>query len=405
MKWGLVVLLAGTMFAETAEEAKRRVRAVMNVPGFVALWDFVARDPGDGRFAARTAPGEKHDFRLDAINYVREYWGVGRAASYADFPLLGRGPFGQAVQFRAETDPTFRPVLLVPRERLHDSGLDVKGPGRSVSMVIWMIRQGGRHAIAGIWHEGTDLKHGGTEAKRVEPGMRQYALFAGLAANNGASAAHVSENGKSSFGDKYARNISVTPDLIPVAGEDLDSAWSAVGMVYDNRRRTVTSYLNGKANDYWIEEPEKHPFFQWPAKAWKMADGGYKPPEGKARKRRVLSDDGTLRVVLEEYEFTKVRATYEKGQRVAVKRELAALRVNPFWFGHDLYSPASMAEGGPFTIGRVIHTERNPVGPGYIGGVAVYGNALSSSEMRKLGRVGMKRVKGKWVPAPILSPG
>ncbi len=405
MRLGLVLALAGAAFAETSEEARRRLRTVMNVPGFVALWDFVARDPADGRFVARTAPGEKHDFRLDAINYVREYWGVGRAASYEDFPLLGRGPFGQAVQFRSEKDATFRPVLLVPRARLHDSGLDVKGPGRSVSMVVWMARQGGNHAIAGIWHEGTDLAHAGDQAKRVEPGMRQYALFAGLAANNGASAAHVSENGRSSFGDKYARNLSVTPDLIPVAGEDPDSAWSVVGMVYDNRRRTVTSYLNGEAKDYWIEDPEKHPFFQWPAKAWGRAGGGYAPPEGKPRKRRVLTDDGARRVVLEEYEFTKVRATYEKGRREAVKRELAALRVNPFWFGHDLYAPATPEQGGPFTIGRVIHTGRNPGVPGYIGGVAVYGRALSSQEMRKLGRVGMKRLKGKWVAAPIVSPG
>jgi len=292
-------------------------------------------------------------------------------------------------------------VLLVPRERLHDSGLDVKGPGRSVSMVVWMSWRSGNHAIAGIWHEGTDLAYKGELAKRVEPGMRQYALFAGLAANSGAVAAHVSENGRNSFGDKYARNISVTPDRIPTAGDDPDAAWCTAGMVYDNRRRTVTSYLNGEAKDYWIEEPEKHPFFQWPAKAWGRADGSYAPPEGKPRKRRVLFNDGARRVVLEEYEFTKVRATYEKGQREPVQRQLAALRVNPFWFGHDLYAPARLAEGGPFTIGRVIHSGRNPGIAAYIGGVAVYGRALSTPEMRKLARVGMKRRNRKWMAAPL----
>jgi hypothetical protein len=413
-----------------AGEAGRRVREVRQVPGFVALWDFVARDPADGRFAAHTAPGERHDFRLDAINYVREYWGAGRAATYADFPLLGRGPFGQAIELRNEPDASFRPVLLVPRARMHDSGLDAKGPGRAVSMVAWIIRREGNHAIAGIWHEGTDLDHMPDQAKRVEPGMRQYALFAGLAANNGAAAAHVSENGRSSFGDRYARNLSVTPELIPTApagadGTALDEAWSVVGFSYDNRRRRVTSYLNGKASAYWIENPQAHPFYQWPAKAWLQAQlrkqpglqegedpafpAGqlYEPPEDRVLKRRVLSDDADQRVELVEYEFTKVRVTYPKrGGRPgpAAKRELVALRANPFWFGHDLYSPATPAAGGPFTIGRVIHTSRSVGFTGYIGGVAVYSRALTSAEMEKLSKVGIGRVGGKWVPAPLGAP-
>lgn len=395
------------------------------MPGFAALWDFVERDPADGRFVAHTAD-QRRGFHLDAVNYVRDYWGLGRTASYEDFPLLGRGPFGEAVQLRPEADSTFRPVLVVPRARLHDTALDVKGPGRSVSMVAWIIRQSGFHAIAGIWHEGTDLKHADGEAKRVEPGMRQYALFAGLAANNGASAAHVSENGRSSFGDKYARNLSVTPDLIPTAaaeatGEELDKAWSTVGFVYDNSRGTVTSYLNGVAKDFWIEHPEKHPFYQWPARAWQQAqwrkqpgvqegedpsfpqDQLYEPPEKRVLKRTLISEDAQARIVIEEYEFTKVRVTYRKPDREVIRKELAALRANPFWFGHDLYAPASADNGGPFTIGRVIHMGRSVGFTGYIGGVAVYSRALTKAQMLKLARVGMKRIGGRWTPAPVMA--
>ncbi len=414
--------------AGDAGEARRRVRAVASVPGFVALWDFVARDPHDGRFTAHTAPGVTHDLRLDAMNYVREYWGQGRPAAYADFPLLGRGPFGQAVRFLDESDPSFRPLLLVPRPRMHDSGLDAKGPHRSVSMVVWLIRQGGNHAIAGIWHEGTDLEHAAGRAARVEPGMRQYALFAGLAANNGASAAHVSENGRNSFGDKYARNLSVTRDLIPTvpasaSGPQLDEAWSVVGFSYDNRRHTVTSYLNGHAPGYWIANPQTHPFYQWPARAWLQAqlraqpglqegedpafpaDQLYQPPEKKTLRRTLLSEDGLRRVELHEFEFTKVRVTFPKrGGRLdpaAVTRELAELRANPFWFGHDLYAPPSAAAGGPFTIGRVIHSGRSPGFSGFLGGVAVYSRALSAAEMLKLSRVAATRARGRWVPAPV----
>jgi hypothetical protein len=424
----LVVAVATGAAADERAEADRRVQAVSRVPGFVALWDFVTRDPVDGRFSAVTAPQEKHDFRLDAMNYVREYWGVGREATYADFPLLGRGPFGQAIQIRAETESDFRPLLLAPRSRIHNSGLDVKGPGRSVSMVVWLIRQGGNHAIAGIWHEGTDLRHVANQARRVESGKRQYALFAGLAANNGASAAHVSENGRSSFGDRYARNLSVTPELIPsvaetATGRELDEAWSTVGFVYDNRAGTVTSYLNGVATDYWIDNPEAHPFYQWPAKAWRQAqlrkqpgvqegedvtfpqDQLYMPPEDKPRKRHLVCDDAAERVELQEFAFTRVRVTWRKQGGKIVRseplRQLVALRVNPFWFGHDLYTPATEADGGPFTIGRVIHTGRNVGFVGYLGGVAVFGRALTNNEMRRLSRVASRRVHGKWIPAPL----
>lgn len=282
-------------------------------------------------------------------------------------------------------------------------------------MVVWLVREGSNHAIAGIWHEGTDLKSISASVQRVETGKRQYALFAGLAANNGASAAHVSENGGASFGDKYARNLSTTSELIPTIpadspAEEIDRAWSVVAFSFDNARNTVTSYLNGKATDYWIEEPEQHPFFQWPARAWLQAELGrqpgmqqgedaqfppnqhYTPPERKPRKVELVKQSTEERIELHHYEFTRVRTTLGKDQRGrfrrVLRRELAALRVNPFWFGHDLYHPRTPQEGGPFTIGEVVHTSRSQGFMGYLGGVAVFDRPLSARQMARLAAIG-----------------
>jgi hypothetical protein len=392
-------------------EYARRVETVRGMPGFVALWDFVRRDPATGKFTAHQPDGTTHDFRLEPMNYVLDYWGQGRAATQDDFPLLGRGPFAQAVQIRKEIDDTFRPCLVVPRARLHGTGLDVKGPRRSVSMVAWVIRESGNHAVAGIWHEGTDIASSKGAVTRVEPGRRQYCIFAGLGAKSGASAVHVSENGAKSFGDKYARNLAVTPELIPTAPADapsevLDAAWSAVGFVFDNAADTVTAYLNGQATEFWIEDPMNHNFFKWPARGWIQAqwrgqsgiqegvdpdypaDQFYTPPEGEPSKRDVVSEAGDERVELHHFPFTRVRVTLGRDAsgefREVKKRELAALKANPFWFPHDLYNPERAEDGGPFTIGRVIHVGRSVGFTGYIGGVAVFDSVLSPEQMAQL---------------------
>lgn len=386
----LFYLLALPAAAQMTYEQK--VDLVRRTPGFVALWDFVKKAP-DGRFAAHQAQGERHDLALDAVNYVRDFWNEGPAATYADFPLLAEGPFGQSVQFRHETNPNFRPVLLVRRERMHDSGLDAKGKGRSVSMAIWVRRESGGHALGGIWHEGTDLSANSKQAARVEPGKRQYAIFAGLAANPGASAAHVSENGNRSFGDQYARNLATTPEILP-------SNWALAAFAFDNKANTVTAYLDGRATDYWIDEPEKHPFFKWPAQGWRQAelrqtpglqegedptypaDQFYRPPETKVMARTRLNETTELLV----YPFTKVRVARDATGKV-IRRELASLRVNPFWFPHDLYHPRTIEQGGPFTIGRVIHSSRSVGFTGAIGGVAVFNKALKAREMERLASI------------------
>lgn len=386
------LLSVASLAAAGASPAAERVAAVTSLPGFVALWDFVAREPdGARRFIAHRPPGETNNFALDPANYVREFWGAGREATMADFPLLGHGPFGQAIRLRAETDKDFRPLLQVPRARLHDSGLDVKGPGRSVTLVAWALRESGNHALAGIWHEGTDL--GG--AAKVQRGMRQYALFAGLQ-YPGAVASHISENGASSFGDIYAHHKSTAPGAIKAAqpGADPGRVWSTVALVFDNDRDEVTSWLDGVAADRWLTTFggfDQHLLNAWRHDPRVKPEQWYNPPEGTPVKVTVERATDAERVELREFRYTRVRVTLKPdgaGGWTEAARDLAAVRLNPWWFPYDLYSPPSPAQGGPFTIGRVVHTGRSVGFTGWLGGVAVFGRALSAEELRGLAKIG-----------------
>jgi hypothetical protein len=61
------------------------------------------------------------------------------------------------------------------------------------------------------------------------------------------------------------------------------------------------------------------------------------------------------------------------------------VRLNPWWYPHDsLYIPANDGTGGPFTIGRVIHSSRSVGFTGWIGGVAVFNRALTGEEIKRL---------------------
>jgi hypothetical protein len=61
-----------------------------------------------------------------------------------------------------------------------------------------------------------------------------------------------------------------------------------------------------------------------------------------------------------------------------------ALRLNPWWYPHGIYEPKDDGTGGPFTIGRVIHSSRGVGFTGWIGGVAVFDRALTAEELKKL---------------------
>jgi hypothetical protein len=409
--------------ASAAESAySQPVTAITSTPGFVALWDFVKREQaGTHRFAAHVPASTANDYALDAGNYVRDFWGDGPEATYADFPLLGRGPFGQAIRIRKETDPFFRPLLFVPRSRLHDSPLDLKGPGKSVTLIVWAIRESGNHALAGIWHEGTDLKQQSTATiRRAERGQRQYGLFAGLN-KEGASCGHVSENGASSFEYKYALHKCNTMEVSPAipadaAPEVLDGAWQCFAMTFDNKNDELAGWLNGRASERWQEavktkippiynawlqgQLRRMPGEQPGENAAYPADQFYNPPEVEPIRVTVLSKTADERIELQEFGYTRVKVTLRKGADgvfVISNRDLEEVRLNPWWFPYDLYSPPDAQNGGPFTIGRVIHSARTVGFTGWIGGVAVFDRALNAKEIERLSAIGCDAP----IPAPF----
>ena len=398
----------------TCATSKQRVAAVVNTPGCVAFWDFVKREQnGAHRFTAHVPQGATNNFALDAGNYIRDFWSEGREATYADFPLLDRGPFGQAIRIRKEEDPTFRPFLFVPRERLHDSPIDIKGAGKSVSVVVWAIRESGNHALAGIWHEGTDLNHAGP-AKVMARGQRQYALFAGLN-KEGSACGHVSENGAKSFGHIYAMHKSNSGDISPAVPADspagvLDASWQCFATTFDHERHELTGWLNGRDTSRWQENVQKaipvihnawvqghlnrEPGLQPGEDTTFPTDQFYNPPEETPVSVKVLSETADERLELHEFRYTRVKVTRRKaadGAWTTAARDLADVRLNPWWYPHDsLYTPANDGNGGPFTIGRVIHSSRSVGFTGWIGGVAVFNRALSAKELSTLSDISIQ---------------
>lgn len=406
---------AAPLILPAADTTADRVAAVTALPGLVAFWDFVQREPaGERRFTAHVPAGSPTDYPLDAGNYIKDFWGTGRAATYADFPLLGRGPFGQAIRIVKESDPDFRPLLLVPRARLHDTPLDLKGAGKSVTVVVWAIRESGNHALAGIWHEGTDLKQTETASiAKVERGQRQYALFAGLN-KAGSACGHVSENGASSFLNKYALHKSNSLGIAPEVPADspaevLDASWQCFAMTFDHEKDELTGWLNGVAGDRWLDNPKKDKLISSAYNAYLQGhyaklpgkqdgedetfpkDQSYHPPEGEPLSVKVLRESDGERVERREHRYTKIEVTLRGGREVS--RDLVALRLNPWWYPHDLYTPKDDGSGGPFTIGRVIHSSRSVGFTGWIGGVAVFDRALGAEELGRLTEVGRRPVQ------------
>jgi len=405
----VVVLVMGLGTSAGVASAADPVATVTRTPGLVALWDFVRREPdGHQRFVAHVPPGSPTDYPLDEANYVRDLWGRGRIATAADFPELGRGPFGNAIRIVREADPDFRPLLLVPRERLHGTPLDIKGPGRSVSVVVWAIRESGNHALAGIWHEGTDLVQPETAGvRKVQRGQRQYALFAGLN-KEGSACGHVSENGVGSFRNRYALHKCNSAGQAPAVPADadadvLDRSWRCFAMTLDHETAELTGWLDGVAGDRWLDNPRDDRLLSSAYEAYRQgyfagtaereeaedptfpADQYYRPPEGTPVAIEVLAASDAERVELRQYRFTKVRVTSRNGREVS--RELVAIRLNPWWYPHGIHAPPDDGSGGPFTIGRVIHSSRGIGFTGWIGGVAVFDRPLRADELARLSTI------------------
>jgi hypothetical protein len=238
----------------------------------------------------------------------------------------------------------------------------------------------------------------------VERGQRQYALFAGLN-KQGSACGHVSENGASSFLNKYALHKCNSADLSPEVPADstaevLDKSWQCFAMTFDHQKDELTGWLNGVSGDRWLDNPKNDRLISSAYNAYMQGhyaklpgkqdgedetfpkDQYYNPPEAEPLSVKVLRESAEERVELREHRFTKIEVTLRGGKEVA--RDLVALRLNPWWYPHDLYSPKDAQSGGPFTIGRVIHSSRGVGFTGWIGGVAVFDRALSADELGKL---------------------
>ncbi len=171
-------------------------------------------------------------------------------------------------------------------------------------------------------------------------------------------------------------------------------------MGFDHERDELTGWLNGVSGDRWLDNPKNDKLISSAYNAYMQGhyaktldkepaedpsfpkDQYYNPPEGEPLSVKVLRDENGDRVELREYRYTKVEVTLRDGQEVS--RELVSLLLNPWWYPHDLYTPQDAQSGGPFTIGRVIHSSRGVGFTGWIGGVAVFDRALNADELRKL---------------------
>lgn len=180
------------------------------------------------------------------------------------------------------------------------------------------------------------------------------------------------------------------------SAEELDGAWQCFAMTFDHERQELTGWLNGVAGDRWLENPKQDylissaynasmqgPFARLPG-VQEGEDETFpkdqydNPPEGEPLTVEVLREEAGDRVERREYRYTRIEVMLRHGQEVS--RELVALRLNPWWFPHALSTPPNDGSGGPFTIGRVIHSSRTVGFTGWIGGVAVFSRALSAAE-------------------------
>jgi len=176
-------------------------------------------------------------------------------------------------------------------------------------------------------------------------------------------------------------------------------------MTFDHHSDQLTGRLNGVAGDRWLENPKGDRLISSAYNAWVQGrlhrepgvqegedpnfpvDQYYNPPEDIPVAVTVVSDLDGERIELREYGYTRVQVTLRRGEDGAYReasRDLVALRLNPWWYPHGLYQPKDAVSGGPFTIGRVIHSSRGVGFTGWIGGVAVFDRALSEEELIRL---------------------
>lgn len=245
--------------------------------------------------------------------------------------------------------------------------------------------------------------------RRVERGQRQYALFAGLN-KPGSACGHVSENGAGSFLNKYAlhkcNSLPLSPSVSADAtADELAESWQCFAMTFDDSMGEITGWINGVSGERWLDNPQADGLISYAYRAYMQGhyhrtpgiqpgedenfptEQFYNPPEGELLDVKLVSQDGSQRIERRRYRYTQVEVTLTEtpdGKFVETSRDLIALRLNPWWYPHGIYSPPDSTSGGPFTIGRVIHSGRSVGFTGWIGGVAVFDRALTKHELEAM---------------------
>lgn len=187
----------------------------------------------------------------------------------------------------------------------------------------------------------------------------------------------------------------------------LDASWQCFAMTCHHETHELTGWLDGQDTGRWQENVQKaipvihnawlqgqlyrEPSLQPSEDPNFPTDQFYNPPEDKPVSVKVLGETADERVELQEFRYTRVKVTQRKatdGTWTTTARDLAGVRLNPWWYPHDsLYTPANDGTGGPFTIGRVIHSSRSVGFTGWIGGAAVFNRALSAEDLAKLAMI------------------
>jgi hypothetical protein len=179
-------------------------------------------------------------------------------------------------------------------------------------------------------------------------------------------------------------------------------SWQCFAMTLGHRKDELTGCLNGVSGHRWLDNPKTDNPISSAYKAYMQGhyaklpgkqegeeeafpnDQHYNPPEGEPLGVRVIRESGDERVELCENRHTKIELTLRGGKEIS--RDLVALRLNPWWYPQDLHIPKDGVSGGPFAIGRVIHSSRSVGFTGWIGRVAVFDRALSSGKLLQLNK-------------------
>lgn len=193
----------------TAQSPSADVKAIKQIEGLVALWDFKEKS---GRPKRSVGIGR---YRLEE--------GQGAVARSDEGPLSGYSAVFDGSNF-------------LKLDNTKTGALNIYGEGQGVTVMAWVKWTGEQTGfIGGMWNEYQD------------GGKRQYGLFVSLPYYNGRDqvCGHISLTGKPTPPFPYSIDYSASKQSVPA------DEWACVAFTYDGAY--IRSYLNGT---FETREPE-----------------------------------------------------------------------------------------------------------------------------------------------------